>query len=79
MSRPRRIHLTGFAMAVTAGLLVTSLWTRASIAPVTRDALADSFDAGIRNLVIEWDVNDPRPEAERRMALFGFMYQTYRT
>lgn len=79
MSRTRRIHITGFALAVTAGLVVTSLWTRASVAPVTRDGLAAGFDAGIRNLVIEWDVNDPRPGAERRKALLGFMYQTYQS
>ena len=77
MSRTRRIHVTGFALAITAGLLVMSLWTRASVAPVTRDALAAGFDVGIRNLVIEWDANDPRPEAERRKALFDFMYQTF--
>ena len=76
-SRTRRIHIAGFAVAVTAGLLVTSLWTRASVAPITRDALAASFDAGIRNLAIEWDANDPRPDAERRQALFDFMYQTF--
>ena len=36
-----------------------------------------TFDAGIRRLVIEWDGADPRPAAERRQALFDFMYQTY--
>jgi hypothetical protein len=77
MSRARWIQVTGFGAAITAGLLLTALWTRASVAPVTRDALAASFDTGIRNLVIEWDVNDPRPAAERRKALFDFMYQTF--
>jgi hypothetical protein len=77
MSRTPRIHFTGLALAVTAGLLATSLWTRASVAPLTRETLAASFDVGIRNLVIEWDVNDPRPAAERRKALFDFMYQTF--
>src|SRR6266849_9295788 len=79
MSRTPRSHVTGVVLAITAGLLATSLWTRASVAPVTRDALAAGFDAGIRNLVIEWDVSDPRPEAERRKALFDFMYQTFRS
>jgi mono/diheme cytochrome c family protein len=64
-------------MAVTAGLLIMSLWTRASVAPVSRETLASGFDAGIRNLVFEWDPSDPRPAAERRKALFEFMYQTY--
>ena len=44
---------------------------------MSREALASGFDSGIRNLVSEWDPNDPRPEAERRTALFDFMYQTY--
>ena len=68
------------SLAIGAGLLVTSLWTRAAIpsgAAVTRDALAAGFDAGIRNLVVEWDAQDPRPEAERRKALFDFMYQSF--
>ena len=33
------------------------------------------FDSGIRNLVIEWDPHDTRPEAERRKALFDFIYR----
>ena len=66
-------------LAALAGLLVTALWTRASVAPVSREALRSSFNSGIRNLVIEWDANDTRPEAERRGALFDFMYQTYRS
>ena len=77
MFRIPRIHLVTFALAATAGLLVMSLRTRASGVPVSRDTLASSFDAGIRNLVIEWDPKDPRPQAERRTALFEFMYQTY--
>ena len=44
---------------------------------MSREELASSFDVGIRNLVFEWDPSDPRPQAERRKALFDFMYQTY--
>jgi hypothetical protein len=73
-----KMRLVLLSLAAAAGLLVTSLWTRASIEPVSREALASSFDSGIRNLVIEWDASDTRPEAERRTALFDFMYQTYR-
>ena len=36
----------------------------------TRETLADSFDSDIRNLVVEWSPDDPRPVAERRRALF---------
>jgi mono/diheme cytochrome c family protein len=77
MFKPRRIHIAAFALAVTAGLVVASPWPRASAPPVTREGLDAGFDAGIRNLAIEWDASDPRPEAERRKALFDFMYQTY--
>jgi hypothetical protein len=72
MSGTRWIHVTGLALAIMAGLLATSWWTRASVAPVTRDALAASFDAGIRNLVIEWDVNDERPELRRWLRVAAF-------
>ncbi len=61
-------------------LLSTTLWMRASGTtrePLTRAELAKGFDSGIRNLAIEWDPADPRPEAERRRALFDFTYQTF--
>jgi len=63
--------------AIAAMVLVATLWTRASAPPVTRERLSSTFDAGIRNLVIEWDGGDVRPAAARRAALFGFMYETY--
>lgn len=52
--------------------------TRATGA-ATREALAQSFSADIRNLVYEWDPDDPRPVAERQRLLFDFIYQTYQT
>lgn len=42
-----------------------------------REALRASFASDIRNLVYRWDSRDPRPEDERRRALFEFIYQTY--
>ena len=77
MSRRYRILVTGFAIVLTAGLLAASLWTRAPVAPMSRDALSSRFDVGIRNVVINWDAGDTRPEPERRKALFDFIYQTY--
>src|SRR5712692_7200801 len=71
------LGLRALALVVIAWILTMTLWTRASVPPVSRAALASSFDAGIRNLVLEWDPNDPRPEPERRKALFEFMYETY--
>jgi len=74
-----KTRLISLSVAAAAGLLVTALWTRASIPHVSREALRSSFDSGIRNLVIEWDSGDTRPEAVRRKALFDFIYQTYRS
>lgn len=75
-----KTRLVGLLLAAAAGLLVTALWTRAFVAPrstISRETLVSTFDSGIRNLVVEWDPSDARPEAERRKALFDFMYQTY--
>jgi RoxA-like, cytochrome c-like len=74
----RRYRIVIGSLLIAGALLAVSRWTRASVEPVSREALAAGFDAGIRNLVIEWDPADPRPEDERRQALFGFMYETYR-
>jgi hypothetical protein len=77
MARTRIVRLAGVAVSVAAALFVVTLFSRGSVAPVSREALDVSFDAGLRHLVIEWDAADPRPEPERRRALFEFMYQTY--
>jgi hypothetical protein len=67
------------AIALTCVALgATTLWPRASAPAVTRRTLDSGFDAGIRNLVIEWDAADVRPAPVRRDALFGFIYQTFR-
>ncbi|HEX7139472.1 MAG TPA: hypothetical protein VF219_16585, partial [Vicinamibacterales bacterium] len=64
-------------LLMVGGLLVMTLWRQASTPPVSRESLSSSFDAGVRSLVIEWDAADHRSEAERRRALFDFMYETY--
>src|SRR5207237_2152235 len=64
--------------AAIAVFLAASLWTRASTPPLSREALRASFDADMRHVVYAWDPDDPRPEAERRDALFGFVYETYK-
>lgn len=74
ISRTRTLVLASATIALAAAV---SWRTRASAPPVTRAALASSFDTGIRHLALEWDADDPRPEAERRQALFAFMYETY--
>jgi mono/diheme cytochrome c family protein len=67
------------ALIVGANLLLAALWTSASGIPMSREALASSFDADIRRLVYAWDPSDPRPAADRRQALFNFIYQTYQS
>src|SRR5439155_27157407 len=62
MYRARSLHLVVLVLAAAAGLLASSLWTQASILPVSREALASSFDANIRHLVYAWDPGDPRSE-----------------
>lgn len=54
-------------------------WHSAAAAPLSRDDLAASFNSDIRNLVVSWDPDDPRPVPERRAALFSFVHETYRT
>ena len=44
---------------------------------VTRDALRSRYESDTRNLVYRWDTADPRPQLERKAALFDFVYQTY--
>ena len=60
---------------LVVGLGMTPGW--AGPAPAARDVLRASFASDIRNLVYRWDPQDPRPEDDRRRALFEFMYQTY--
>jgi hypothetical protein len=72
-------RITGLMLAAAALLIVTALRPRATVQPISREALDAGFDSGIRNLVVEWDRRDPRPESERRKALFDFMYQTYQS
>ena len=43
----------------------------------TDDSLMATFDSDMRAVVYRWAADDPRPEAERRRALFDFVYQTY--
>ena len=78
MFRNRRSigFLCGVVVAATCGLAVS----RSASTPrglVTRDTLLSSFDSDMRAVVYRWAPDDPRPEAERRRALFDFVYQTY--
>ncbi len=78
MFRRRARWLTAAAFLAIA-ISVGARWTRPVAPPLSHEALSSTFDTGIRNLAINWDPDDPRPAAERRQALFDFMYQTYET
>jgi hypothetical protein len=68
--------LCGIVVAATYGLAVSR---SASTPPgaVTRHTLLSAFESDMRAVVYRWAPEDPRPEAERRRALFDFVYQTY--
>jgi RoxA-like, cytochrome c-like len=72
--RPTHVIALAMAAAVTAALAFGGARRRE---PVTKEALAESFDAGLRNTVLRWDDHDPRSTSERRNALFEFVYETY--
>ena len=69
--------VASMVLTLAAAVVLVSRGTRASARYVTRDALRSTFESDTRNLVYRWDPADPRPEPERRAALFDFMYQTY--
>jgi len=78
---PRTVHrpwlVAAGAVVVFATAMIAARAARRP-APLSRETLAEAFDAGMRNIVIEWDAADPRPNEERRRALFDFVHQTYR-
>jgi mono/diheme cytochrome c family protein len=58
-----------FAVAFPGGAKHTAAWSRAT--------LKASFESDMRHVVYRWDPADTRTEAEKRDALFDFVYQTY--
>ena len=79
MSRHARsiCAVASIVLTLVVAIVLVSRGTQASVRYVTRDALRSTFESDTRNLVYRWDPADPRPEPERRAALFDFMYQTY--
>ena len=85
---PRRVTIVltmGAAIAAAvvmashrgAGLKADTTYGAARHSPLTRESLTGSFDAGIRNVVVQWDPRDPRSPDARRAALMAFVYETY--
>src|SRR5688572_24578422 len=62
--------------ALCLGLLVRPS-RPATAAGLPDGILASTFQSDLRNVVYRWAPEDRRPEAERRKALFDFVYQTY--
>src|SRR5882672_10325051 len=58
-----------FAVAFARGSKHPDGWSRAT--------LQDSFESDMRHVVYRWDPADARTNAEKRAALFDFVYQTY--
>jgi hypothetical protein len=79
MSRQARslCAVASIVLTLAVAIVLVSRGTQASARYVTRHALQSTFESDTRNLVYRWDPADPRPEPERRRALFDFMYQTY--
>ena len=75
--RTRRRRVAAVAILVAACFAVA--FARSSKHPShgSRAALKDSFESDMRHVVYRWDPADTRPEAEKRAALFDFVYQTY--
>jgi hypothetical protein len=68
------------AIAVTATVAwMAHEWSSSAAAPLSRAELEASFNSDIRNLVVSWNPDDPRPVSERRAALFTFVHETYGT
>lgn len=77
MSRRTATSLTSLALAIAIGVFATSLLTRASVTPASRATLEARFADDMRHIVYAWDDRDKRSEAERRQALFDFVYETF--
>jgi hypothetical protein len=70
-----RSMLGGVLVAASCALVMSRASTPAGGMP--DDRLMASFESDLRNVVYRWSPEDRRPEAERRKALFDFVYQTY--
>jgi mono/diheme cytochrome c family protein len=77
MFRRRIVSLVAIALVAGGALLVAAFRPRAATPSVTREALASTFEADLRHVVYAWEPADPRTAAERRRALFDFLYETY--
>ena len=67
------------ALILVTGILVISLMWPVSPRYMSRESLRLSFDADMSKVVYAWDPLDPRPEKQRKEALFDFVYEGYQS
>jgi mono/diheme cytochrome c family protein len=78
MARGRNRHtVLAAALLVLSGAAVLPYLHPVPTTSVCRQELRASFDWDMRNVVCAWSPEDPRPDAQRRQALFEFVYQGY--
>jgi RoxA-like, cytochrome c-like len=75
--RTRTRRVAAVAILVAACFAVAFARSSKHVSHWSRAALKDSFESDMRHVVYRWDPADTRPEAEKRAALFDFVYQTY--
>src|SRR5262249_16936639 len=75
--RTQTRHLAAVAILVVACFAVPFARSSKHRPGWSRAALKDSFESDMRHVVYRWDPADTRLEAEKRAALFDFVYQTY--
>jgi hypothetical protein len=79
LSRFRAIAVIAIVLAASLAAAIAVRSNGRDARHFDRDTLAARFAVDTRNLVVEWDPNDPRPFDLRRQDLFDFTYQTYNT
>ena len=73
----RRVGWVAGAALLSTLFVAAARWTPPTVRSLSHHDLSVNFEAGIRNLSLHWDRDDPRPAGERRQVLFNFIYQTY--
>ncbi len=69
--------LAAVVVILSGGALLVPFLQPASTIRVSKEDLRRSFDSDMRNVVYVWDPTDCRPEPQRRLSLFEFVYQSY--
>ncbi|MGB2713545.1 MAG: hypothetical protein WBC51_05160 [Vicinamibacterales bacterium] len=73
----RRSTVVAIIVALAVSVIALSRSNRTHATSVSDEVLMGSFESDLRNVVLHWAPDDPRPPQERQRALFDFVYQTY--